>query len=313
MSQSARIGPIAESIPPHGYSIANRTIENSEFPVEYRLVLTRDEIYVPIALRKPEGKGPFPAVTMGSGEGRGGMQKIEQLTESLAEMQDRMIERGYVTVTVNYRNEVPSLYGQIRQVENLPDNVSGGSRMLKSGSTLDHEDLISILRYLQTLPYVKKDALGAIGSSHSGEMILKAASEFTFGAGICVEPAAHEYLSIETRQDAPREGTELQYNDIEAVKRHANKIEAMERIRRINMPILIFGRDTDHLQGVFKLAYEWMLEAGKQVTWYSFNHPEHGYVLMRRQEDGSYKPDEIQNKAFEILMSYLDEHLKPEK
>lgn len=302
--------PAAESIPSHGYVISSKPVKGTDTPADYTFVLTRDEIYVPIIVRKPKGNGPFPAITMGWGEGREGMKKVEQLAERLTQMQDRMIARGYVVVTVNYRNEIPYAYEQSKPPQNLPDSISGERRMLKSGPTLDHEDLIAIIRYLQTLPYVNKNGVGAIGVSHSGEMIMKASSEYTFGAGVCIEPANHEFLTVDTGPNAPRKGTEIQYNDIEAVRKNANKAEGMERIRRINTPILIFGRESDHLQGIFKLTYEWMKEAGKDVQWASFDHPTHGYVFIMNQPDGSYKPDEIQQKTFEIFMDYFDKHLK---
>lgn len=300
----------APSTTAHGYVLGTRQFRGSDIPGEYTFVLTRDEIYVPIIVRKPKGDGPFPAVTMGWGEGREGMKKVENLADSFSELQNRMLARGYVVVTVNYRNEIPYAYEQSKPPQNLPDSISGERRMLKSGPTLDHEDLIAILQYMRTLPYVKKDGVGAIGVSHSGEMIMKAASEYSFNAGICVEPANHEFLTVNTGPTAPRKNNEIQYNDIEVARKNANKTEAMERIQRIQTPILIFGRDTDHQQGIFKLTYEWMKEANKDVTWYSFNHPVHGYVLIRNQEDGSYKPDQIQQKTYEIFMDYFDKHLK---
>ncbi|HET7209664.1 MAG TPA: prolyl oligopeptidase family serine peptidase [Terriglobales bacterium] len=302
--------PPAESIPPHGYVISSKPLPGTNTPADYTFVLTRDEVYVPIIVRKPKGSGPFPAITMGWGEGREGMKKVERLAESLSQMQDRMIARGYVVATVNYRNEIPYAYEQSKPPQNLPDSISGERRMLKSGPTLDHEDLIAVIRYLQSLPYVDKNGVGAMGVSHSGEMIMKASSEYTFGAGVCVEPADHEFLTVDTGPNAPRKGTEIQYNDVEVVRKNANKAEAMERIQRINTPILIFGRDTDHLQGIFKLTYEWMREAGKDVQWASFNHPTHGYVFIMNQPDGSYKPDEIQQKTFDIFMDYFDKRLK---
>jgi hypothetical protein len=36
----------------------------------------------------------------------------------------------------------------------------------------------------------------------------------------------------------------------------------------------------------------------------------HGYVFILNQPDGSYKPDEIQQKTFQIFMDYFDKHLK---
>ncbi len=300
--------PAAESIPPHAYTMPGKLPSGEA--IEYAFVLTRDEIYVPIIVRKPQGDGPFPAITMGSGEGREGMKKVEHLAASLSQMQDHILARGYVVATVNYRNEIPYAYESSKPPQNLPDSISGERRMLKSGPTLDHEDLIAIIRYLQSLPYVKKDGVGAMGVSHSGEMIMKASSEYTFGAGVCIEPADHEFLTVNTGPDAPRKGTEIQYNDIEVARKNANKAEAMERINRIKTPILIFGRDTDHQQGIFKLTYEWMKEARKDVQWATFSHPVHGYVFIYNQPDGSYKPDDIQTKTFHIFMDYFDKHLK---
>jgi dienelactone hydrolase len=302
--------PAAESTAPHGYVLATKDVMGSNVSGDYTLVLTRDEIYVPILVRKPKGNGPFPAITMGWGEGRGGMKKVAQLSASLSQMQDRMLAKGYVVVTVNYRNEIPYAYEQSKPPQNLPDSISGDQRMLKSGPSLDHDDLIAIIRYLQTLPYIDKNSVGAMGVSHSGEMIMKASSEYTFAAGICIEPADHEFLTVNTGPDAPRKNNEIQYNDVEVARKNANKLEAMERIRRVKTPILIFGRDTDHQQGIFKLTYEWMKEAGNDVQWASFDHPVHGYVFIMNQPDGSYKPDAIQQKTFEIFMDFFDKHLK---
>ena len=305
----AGAAPVVE-LPPHGYVIT-KPVKGSEYPADYTFVLTRDEIYVPIAVRKPKGNGPFPAITMGSCEGKGGMPQIERQLERLVPMQDLMIARGYVVAYHNYRNEIPYLYEKLQgPAHNLSDNISGGQRTLKSDPTLDHQDLIAVIKYLQTLPYVDKDAVGAMGVSHSGEMILKAASEFTFAAGVPIEGAAHEFLNVNTGPTAPRKAGEIQYNDIEVARKNADKALAMARIRKINTPILHIGRDTDHQQGIFKLVHEWMKEAGKDSTWVSFDHPVHGYPFIYRQTDGSYKPDALQQKAFDTFMDYFDKHLK---
>jgi dienelactone hydrolase len=299
-----------EEVPPHAFVIM-KPVTGSDIPADYTFVLTHDEIYVPIIVRKPKGDGPFPVITMGSGEGREGMSKVENLMQRLQPMQERMIARGYVVVTVNYRNEIPYLYEKLQgPSHNLPDSISGDRRTLKSDPTLDHQDLIAVFKYLRTLPYVDKNGIGAMGVSHSGEMILKAAAEYDFNAGVCIEPAAHEFLQVNTGPTAPRKDNEIQYNDIEVVRKNADKTAAMERIQRMHTPILIFGRDKDHQQGVFKLTTEWMREAGKDVTWESFDHPVHGYVFIYRQPDGSFQPDPIQEKTFQIFMAYFDKHLK---
>lgn len=299
----------AAVMPPHGY-VMTKAVPGSDIPADYTFVLTKDEIYVPISVRKPKGNGPFPAITMGSGEGKRGMKQIERLTESLSQMQDRMLARGYVVVVINYRNEVPEAYQAYAPPENLSDTTSGGNRTRKSTSPLDHSDLIAIIQYLQTLPYVDKDAVGAMGVSHSGEMIMKAGIEYPFGAGVCIEPAVHELLNADEGVNAPRKGTEIQFQEANTVREFANKNVAMGRLLKLKMPILVMGRDKDHNQGMFRLGYEWLKEAGGNVEWQSFDHPVHGYPFTYNQKDGSFKPDPVQQQAFDALMTYFDRQLK---
>ncbi len=310
MPQIRGMGNAPPPVPPtHGYTIT-KPVKGSDIPVELTFVFTRDEAYVAIGLRKPKGNGPFPAILMSSGNGTGGMPSVERGVERLAPMVDRMIARGYVVAYAEPRNEIPDLYNKIERAENLPDSVSGGQRTLKSSPTLDSDDFISMIQYLQSLPYVDKDAVGAFGVSHSGELILKAASEITFGCGVPNEGAANEYLEIDIGPSAPRKGAEIQFQDEALVRQRANKAKAMERITRIKTPMLVMGRDQDHLQGVFKLTYDWLKEAGKDATWISFDHPVHGYAFIYRQQDGSFKPDAIQEKAWDVYMAFFDKHLK---
>jgi dienelactone hydrolase len=306
---AVRAGAVAPELPSHGYVIT-RPVRGSDIPVDLTFVLTRDEIYVPIAVRKPKGNGPFPAITMGRGNGRGGMPHVEAQVERLAPLQDLIIQRGYVVAYVNYRNEIPLQYGRSDRARNLSDTMTAEGRTLKSGASLDSDDLIAIIDYLKTLPYVNRDAVGAVGVSHSGEAILKAAAETDFGAGVAIEGASHEFLNVDTGPGIPRRNDEIQYQDIELARKNADKARAMERIRRINTPILHIGRDHDHLQGIFKLAHEWMREAGKDSTWVSFDHPDHGYPLVYRRPDGSYAPDRVQQQAIDAFMEFFDRKLK---
>jgi len=302
--------PAAPVLPSHGY-IITRPVPGSDIPADYTFVLTRDEIYLPIAVRKPSGSGPFPVITMGRGDGRGGLPHVEAQVARLAAMQDRMIARGYVVAYVNYRNEIPYQYGRTGPARNMEDDISGGdNRTLKSAPTLDSDDLVAIIAYLKTLPYVNANAIGALGVSHGGEMILKASAETTMAAGVVIEGASHEFLGVDTGPRAPRQGDELQYRDIKIARKNADKTKAMKRIRRIRTPILHIGRERDHLQGIFELAHEWMVEAGRDSTWACFDHPDHGYPFIYRRPDGSYRPDRVQQQAFDLFMKFLDKHLQ---
>ena len=301
--------PIASDLPSHGFVIT-APVRGSSIAADYTFVLTRDEVYVPIAVRKPPGAGPFPLITMGRGNGRGGMPHVQAQVGRLAAMQELMLARGYAVAYVSYRNEIPHLYNQVERSHNIADDVSGEGRTLKSSSTLDSDDMIAILGYLATLPYVRADAIGCVGVSHSGEIILKAAAETSFACGVVIEGASHEFLCVNTGPEAPRRDGVLQYQDKEMVRRNADRARAMTRIERIATPILHIGRDTDHLQGIFQLAHEWMTETHKDTTWVSFDHPEHGYPYLYADIDGSFKPDAIQQQAFDLFMAYFDRHLK---
>src|SRR5258708_21530870 len=68
----------AEAIPPHGYVVASKAIKGSDIPGDYTFVLTPDEIYVPILVRKPTGNAPIPAITMSCCECPEDMKKVEQ-------------------------------------------------------------------------------------------------------------------------------------------------------------------------------------------------------------------------------------------
>jgi dienelactone hydrolase len=303
------VHPVANELPPHGYTIT-KPVPGSDIPADYTFVLTRDEIYVPVAVRKPKGAGPFPCITMGRGNGRGGLPLVEQKVAMYAAMQDKMIARGYVVAYVNYRNEIPYHYETRQFAQNVADDISGEGRTLKSEPSVDSDDLQSAIKYLRTLPFVKPDKVGSVGVSHGGETILKAAAEMDFACGVAIEGASHEFLTVNTGPTAPRLGSEIQYNDVEVARRNANKARAMERIRRIHTPILHIGRDPDHLQGIFKLAHEWMVEAGKDSTWASFNHPDHGYPFIECAAGGAWKPDPAQQAAFDLFMNYFDQRLK---
>jgi len=305
-------GPDRHPAPGH---VVTKPVRGSKYSADYAFAPTRDEIYVPISIRKPGGRGPFPAITMGRGNGRGGMAHIERETGRLAAMQDRMIERGYVVAYVNYRNEVPHLYEQVqesqRPYDDMSDDMSGGEgRVLKSAPALDSDDFVSAIEYLAGLSYVKERAIGAVGVSHGGEIILKAAAAGApLAAGVVIEGASHEFLGVDTGPAAPRKANELQYQKLEVARARADKAAAMERIRRIEVPILHIGREHDHLQGIFRLAHEWMLEAGRNSTWACFDHPDHGYPYIYTREDGAYLPDPVQREAFDFFMDFFDNHL----
>jgi hypothetical protein len=66
----------------------------------------------------------------------------------------------------------------------------------------------------------------------------------------------------------------------------------------------VMGRDDDHLQGIFRVSYEVLAGAGKDVEWVSYDHPLHGYIF---RVDGAVDP--IQEKAIDGIVDFLDRRL----
>jgi hypothetical protein len=99
--------------------------------------------------------------------------------------------------------------------------------------------------------------------------------------------------------------------ETDKVRARIDHAKTTSRIAPIDTPILVMGRETDHLQGIFRTTYELLDEAGKEVEWVSWDHPLHGYIYPLRGTDGEYAVDEVQDAAIAGVIAYLDRYLLP--
>ena len=102
----------------------------------------------------------------------------------------------------------------------------------------------------------------------------------------------------------------MQLQDPAWVRAHTNLPVAHERIAPIDVPILVMGRDQDHLQGVFRVSYELLEEFGKQAEWVSWDHPLHGYAFPVAA-GGATQPDQVQERAIDGIIAFLDRYMQP--
>jgi predicted dienelactone hydrolase len=289
-------------------------VPGSDHPVHLMYVETWDGLYAPIGLRYPEGDGPFPVVLLAAGNGGGGMAWIRDNVRNRGYIMDRLLEAGYACAWLRYRTEVELGYNLGGPL--VRDMRQG--RGLFNRSPLEYEDEIAIIEYLKTLPTIDPDRVGLIGMSHGGEMVLKITSEYHGAAvGVASEPASHEYLALTPddtafvdEQTGLRNIEGMQMEEVEKVRARIDMDVAGERIAGIQTPILVMGRDDDHLQGIFRTSYELLAEAGKDVEWVSWDHPLHGYVYPLRGADGGYAVSQVQDDAISGVIEYLDRYLK---
>ena len=288
-------------------------VAGSDTPVELGYVETWDGLYAPIGLRVPSGDGPHPLVLLASGNGGGGMAWIRDAVAKRGYIMDRLLERGYACAWIRYRAEVELGYHNGGRL--IRDMRQG--RDMFNRSPLEYEDEIAIVEHLKEDPRIDADRIGLIGMSHGGEMVLKITSEYQgIKAAVASEPAAHEFLALtpdETAFVEPDTGMrnieEMQMVEAEKVRSRIDMKKAMERIATIDTPILVMGRDDDHLQGIFRVSYQLLAEAGKPVEWVSWDHDLHGYVYPLRGPDGEYEVNEVAEAAIDGVLTYLDEHL----
>jgi dienelactone hydrolase len=282
-------------------------VNTGDIPLNVHLVFSEDGIYVPAVVMTPEGPGPFPTVIcLHGGSGGLGASWLVDFVVNRGYVFERLVREGFAVVWTEGRKEIEYAYGT-----DIP-------------AVLDHNDVINTFRYVQSLSFVDETRVGFFGVSHGGELQMKLISELKEGPAALIpsEPAVIEYLDF--RFEGPREEWNLQFND-DLTDDQLNLERALERIERISpdLPILILGRDSDHLQGLFKKLYEVLERSGKNVQWESFDHAEHAYHWgpIRSQKvvgyegsvadvEGTYETDPIQEATLTRVLEFLNEHVK---
>ena len=290
-------------------------VKGSDIPVRLMYVETIDGLYAPIGLRTPHLDGPYPLILFAAGNGGGGMAVVRDFTQNRSWTQEQFLAAGYAVAWMRYRAEVDYAYDRIgRLVEDRRQR-----RQLLNRGPLEYEDVISIVDYVKTLPYIDPDRIGYMGMSHGGEMAFKIASEYRgLRAMVASEPASHEFLRLKpdaTAQIDPLTGLlnveKMLMREPEKVRPRITEDVAMQRISTITTPIFVQGRDTDELQGIFSVSYDLLQEAGKDCLWQSYDHAEHGFIYVRRHDnDGGYQPDPVQIRAVQDTITFFDEHMK---
>jgi dipeptidyl aminopeptidase/acylaminoacyl peptidase len=296
------------------HAVITEAVRGSPFPVHLTYVEMVDGAYFPIVLRKQEGEGPFPIVLFATGNGGGGMAMLRDHVQNKSWTHEQFLAAGYATAWMRYRAEVDYAYDRIGKL------IQSGRqhRQLLNRGPLEYEDAIAVAEYVKTLPFVDPARVGYMGMSHGGEMALKIASEYRgFRAMVASEPASHEFLRLrpdETAHVDPKTGLlnveKMLMREPAKVRPRITEDVARERVRTIETPIFVQGRDSDELQGIFRVTYDLLHEAGKPAQWATYDHDLHGFVYPVRNTDGAYAPDAVQRRAVADVLAFFDEHLK---
>lgn len=274
-------------------------VPGGAWPLALHLIFTADGLYVPAVVRRPSGKGPFPTViVLHGGSGGLGISYLVDQAQSQGWATEAMLARGYAVVLSEGRMEHEDAYGTGVPFE------------------LDHKDVVAVLRHVARQSWVDADRIGFLGVSHGGELQMKLVHEIAGRADVPMpaaltmcEPAVIELLGL--KYEGVRKEANLRFH----ARLPDSQIDVERARARIacipeHLPMLVIGRDEDHLQGVFMKLHELLVAAGKNVQWASFSHPEHAYQLGPRRDRDGYNPDPVQIATLEHALAFLDANVR---
>jgi dipeptidyl aminopeptidase/acylaminoacyl peptidase len=257
LSQAAitRHGGSDEALPDQKYI---HVVSEAESPVMQTWIKAKDGLYIAAAVRKPKGNGPFPAIIMfhGAPGGRG----MEQLVgwsrgDHGGPVWERFLQEGYVVVVADYRG------GDWNQM-NQPSST---------GLVTAIDDGITVVDFVQSLPYVKRADVNVYGVSLGGNLAMYLASRMpTLHAVVAGAPAPIWFLGLKLNAD----GSRPDFNTARADPQIAN-----ENIGPIKVPVLILVGTEDRLLPLDNTLHDELEKQGKSVRLEIFEHGYHDFVL----------------------------------
>ncbi len=254
-AEVTRHGGSNEALPDKKYV---HVVSEADSPVMQTWIKAKDGVYVAAAVRKPKGNGPFPALIMfhGAPGGRG----MDQLVgwsrgDHGGPVWERFLQEGFVVVVADYRG------GDWNQM-NKPSST---------GLVTAIDDGITVVEYVQNLPYVKRSEVSVYGVSLGGNLAMYLASRVqTLRAVVAGAPAPIWFLGLKLNADGSRP-------DFNTAK--ADPTTAKENITPIRMPALIIVGTEDRLLPLAQTLHDELVKHGKQVRMEVFEHGYHDFVL----------------------------------
>jgi dipeptidyl aminopeptidase/acylaminoacyl peptidase len=244
-----------DSLPHERYINA---VSEDRSPVIETYVKSTDGVYVAAAIRKPSGRGPFPAIVMfhGAPGGRG----MEQLLgwsrgDHGGPVWERFLQEGFVVAVADYR-------GGDFDIVNAPSDT---------GVTTAIDDGIAVVEHVSALPYVDDEQISIYGVSLGGNLALFLASKIqTLKAVVAGAPAPFWFLGV---RDRPERGA------ADAAPLRFDASVAAENIEPIRTPILIQVGTADPLLEIDRVLHEQFALQSKAVRLEIYEHGYHDFVL----------------------------------
>src|ERR1044072_2247199 len=167
-------------------------VSEADSPVMQTWIKAKDGLYIAAAVRKPKGNGPFPALVMFHGA-RGG-RGMDQLVgwsrgDHGGPVWERFLQEGFVVVVADYRG------GDWNQM----------NKTSSAGLVTAIDDGLTVIEYVQNLPYVKRAEVSVYGVSLGGNLAMFLASRApSLRAVVAGAPAPIWFLGARLNADGSR-------------------------------------------------------------------------------------------------------------
>jgi dienelactone hydrolase len=269
-AEITRHGGSNDALPDNQYI---HVVSEAESPVLQSWIKAKDGLYIAAAVRKPKGEGPFPAIIIfhGAPGGRG----MDQLVgwsrgDHGGPVWERFLKEGYVVAVADYRG------GDWNQM-NKPSST---------GLVTAIDDGITVVDYVQNLPYVKRSEVSVYGVSLGGNLVMYLASRVpTLHAVVAGAPAPIWFLGNKINPDGSRP-------DFATMK--PDPVTSRENIVPIKVPVLIIVGSEDRLLALATVLHDELAKHGKAVRMEVYEHGYHDFVLGNQgQQRGDLPRGEI--------------------
>jgi len=233
-------------------------VSESDSPVMQTWIKAKDGLYIAAAVRKPKGEGPFPAIVIfhGAPGGRG----MDQLVgwsrgDHGGPVWERFLQEGFVVAVADYRG------GPWNEM-NTPSST---------GIVTAIDDGITVIDYVQNLPYVARAKVSVYGVSLGGNLAMFMASRVpTLNAVVAGAPAPIWFLGYHILPGGARP---------DFAKTPPDPVISKQNITPIKMPVLIIVGTEDGLLPLGVRLHDELARLGKSVRMEVYEHGYHDFVL----------------------------------
>jgi len=208
--------------------VTRPVVSEASSPLEVITPTAADGYRGQAVLRKPPGRGPFPAIVwIHGGITTRSLAQLESMARDLA-TPSRFLAAGYVFVAPTYR-----------------------SRDVDPQTTVSLEDSLAVVEYLRNLPYVDRRSVMVCGCSGGGDLALEVAARTNI-CGVVAEEPASVVMSGIFNANLPKKGERYTPEDGMFMLENGARYYTAEfqtilraKIAKIKCPILIVQGDVN--------------------------------------------------------------------